>query len=77
MMPIVCLMICLVSANHQPATLWHIPHQQAPKRAAQMFMEGADPAAIVLALRGIRTNEGRRYQVALADVLDLVRAGMR
>jgi hypothetical protein len=53
------------------------PASAEAKRAAQMFMEGADPAAIVLALRNVRTSEGRRYQVALADVLNLVREGMR
>jgi hypothetical protein len=52
------------------------PASAEAKRAAQMF-EGTDPAAIVLALRGVRTSEGRRYQTALADVLNLVREGMR
>ncbi len=53
------------------------PASAEAKRAATIFMEGADPAAIVLALRGVRSNEGKRYQVALAEVLNLVREGMR
>jgi len=53
------------------------PASAEAKHAAQMFMEGADPAAIVLALRNVRSSEGKRYQVALAEVLNLVREGMR
>jgi hypothetical protein len=45
------------------------------RRAHQMFMDGADPAAIVLTLRGIRSNEGKKYQVALAEILSLIGAG--
>jgi hypothetical protein len=64
-----------MSANGTLA--YSAPVRAEAKRAAQMFMEGADPAAIVLALRNVRTNEGKRYQTALADVLNLVREGMR
>ena len=45
-------------------------------RAAALFMQGLDPAEIVLKLRGIKSNEGGRYQKALAEVLDLIRRGM-
>ena len=45
-------------------------------RAAQLFMQGLDPAEIVLQLRGIKSSEGRRYQTALAEVLELIRHGM-
>lgn len=45
-------------------------------RAAQLFMSGLDPAEIVLQLRNIRSSEGRRYQVALAEVLELIRQGI-
>lgn len=53
------------------------PASAEARRAAALFMEGADPAAIVLQLRGVRSSEGKRYQTALADVLELVRQGMR
>ena len=46
------------------------------QRAARMFLEGLDPAEIVLELRGIRSSEGRRYQTALAEVLELIRQGL-
>ena len=45
-------------------------------RAAALFMQGLDPAEIVLQLRGIKSNEGGRYQKALAEVLELIRQGM-
>lgn len=45
-------------------------------RAAALFMQGLDPAEIVVQLRGIKSNEGRRYQTALAEVLELIRRGM-
>jgi hypothetical protein len=53
------------------------PASAEAKRTAQMFMRGTDPAAIALALRNVRSNEGKRYQTALAEVLNLVREGMR
>lgn len=53
------------------------PASAEAARAAQMFMNGADPAAIVLELRGVKASDGgRRYQKALAEVLDLIRQGM-
>jgi hypothetical protein len=42
-----------------------------------MFMEGADPAAIVWELRGVKSSQGGKYQAALTEVLDLIRQGMR
>ena len=45
-------------------------------RAAQLFMQGLDPAAIVLELRGITSREGGKYQKALVEILDLIRRGM-
>lgn len=46
------------------------------RRAAALFLDGSDPAAIVMALRGIKSSEGKRYQTALAEILNLVRAGL-
>jgi len=40
-------------------------------------MDGLDPAAIVWELRQIRSNEGKRYQMALSECLALVRTGLR
>jgi hypothetical protein len=42
-----------------------------------MFMAGADPAAIVWEMRRVKSSQGSKYQAALADVLKLVRKGMR
>lgn len=47
------------------------------RRAAAMFMEGADPAVIVWELRGVKSSQGGKYQATLAEVLNLVREGMR
>jgi hypothetical protein len=44
---------------------------------AQLFQNGMDLAAIVLELRGVRSSEGKRYQVALSEVQALLRAGLR
>ena len=46
------------------------------RRAIELFMRGLDPAAIVLELRGIKSSEGGRYQKALTEVLELIRAGI-
>lgn len=46
-------------------------------RAARLFLDGKTPAQIVEELRGVKSNQGRSYQTALAEVLDLVRAGVR
>jgi hypothetical protein len=72
-------------ANHMPessqnvaTTEWLPSAAASPEaaRAAQLFMQGLDPAAIVLELRGITSREGGKYQKALAEVLDLIRQGM-
>lgn len=46
-------------------------------RAATLFRGGASPAEIVKELRGVGSKEGSRYQAALTEVLELIRAGMR
>ena len=53
------------------------PESPEAARAMQLFMQGLDPAAIVLELRGIKSSEGRRYQQALAEVLELLRGAVR
>ena len=46
-------------------------------RAAALFLDGNDPAAIVQTLRGVKSADGgRRYQKALTEVLDLIRQGL-
>jgi hypothetical protein len=45
-------------------------------RAASMFLDGLDPAAIVWELRQVRSNQGGKYQAALHEVLGLIRAGI-
>ncbi|MCG8351149.1 MAG: hypothetical protein MI924_25545, partial [Chloroflexales bacterium] len=46
------------------------------QRAAALFMEGQTPAAIVETLYGVKSNEGRKYQKSLDDVLQLIREGL-
>jgi hypothetical protein len=46
-------------------------------RAAQMFLDGLDPAAIVWELRQVRSSQGGKYQAALGEVLALIRDGLR
>jgi hypothetical protein len=46
-------------------------------RAATLFLDGLDPAAIVWELRQVRSNQGGKYQSALAEVLTLIREGLR
>lgn len=45
-------------------------------RALQLFTQGFDLAAIVLEMRNIKTNEGRRYQQALAEIQQLIREAL-
>ncbi len=59
------------------ATGSHIAVSAEARQAADLFLAGNDPAAIVLQLRGIRSDQGRRYQTALGEVLELVRLGVR
>ena len=46
-------------------------------RAAQLFLDGLDPAAIIWELRQVRSNQGGKYQAALGEVLELLREGLR
>jgi len=46
-------------------------------RAATMFLDGLDPAAIVWELRQVRSSQGGKYQAALGEVLSLIRDGLR
>jgi hypothetical protein len=46
-------------------------------RAAQLFLDGRDPAAIVWELRRVRSSQGGKYQAALGEVLGLIREGLR
>jgi hypothetical protein len=46
------------------------------QRAAALFLGGSDLAAVVYALRGVRSSEGRRYQTALAEVQALIRTAL-
>ena len=52
------------------------PASAEARRLARLFLEGKDPAVIVAELRGIKSNEGKRYQIALAEVLGLIRQGL-
>lgn len=46
-------------------------------RVAALFLAGKSPADIVAEVRGVKSNEGKRYQTALAEILDLLREGVR
>ncbi len=47
------------------------------RRAAELFLSGADVAQIVKELSGVQASEGRRYQNESARVQALIREGMR
>lgn len=63
------------SANGTVA--YSAPASAEALRVAQLFQEGKDLSQIVLELRGVKSSEGKRYQVALAEVQALLRQGMR
>ena len=47
-------------------------------RVAELFRSGLiRPADLVLRVRGIKSNEGRRYQTALEEIMKLLHEGMR
>lgn len=46
-------------------------------RAAALFFDGKNPAEIVYELRGIKSSQGKTYQKALDEILDLIREGGR
>ena len=64
----------MVASDNQATSA---PESPEAARAMQLFMQGLDPAAIVLELRGIKSSEGRRYQQVLAEVLELLRGAVR
>ena len=45
--------------------------------AARLFLSGKEPAEIVAAMKGIRSNQGSRYQAALREVTALIREGVQ
>jgi hypothetical protein len=45
-------------------------------RVRDMFLAGSSPAEIVLEIRGIRSNQGSKYQKSLDEILGLLREGM-
>lgn len=46
-------------------------------RAAGLFLGGKDVSAVVLEIKGVKSNEGRRYQTAVTEVQQLIREGMQ
>jgi hypothetical protein len=60
-----------------PERLHSAPIRAEAARVAQMFVDGMNPADIVRELRGVKSNEGGKYQAALSEVLNLLREGMR
>jgi hypothetical protein len=70
-MPGVC------QSDAQANLAYSAPASAEALRVAQLFQNGMDLAAIVLELRGVRSSEGKRYQVALSEVQALLRAGLR
>jgi hypothetical protein len=53
------------------------PASAEAARAASLFLGGMDLSQIIWELRGVRSSQGGKYQAALAEVQQLVRAGMR
>ncbi len=46
-------------------------------RAGALFLEGKSPADIVFALRSVKSSQGRAYQTALNEVIELIRQGVQ
>jgi len=53
-----------------------VPSPEAA-RAVGLFLAGKEPAQIVEELRGVKSNQGRTYQTALAEITALLREGMQ
>lgn len=53
------------------------PASPEAARAASLFQAGNDLSSIVHELRGIKSNQGRRYQQAVTEVQQLIREGLR
>ena len=61
----------LMVASADQAT--RAPGSAEAARVLDLLHQGNDLPAIVATLRGVKSNEGRRYQTALAEVTDLLR----
>jgi hypothetical protein len=61
----------LMVASEDQAT--RAPGSAEAMHVLDLLHAGNDLPAIVAALRGVKSNEGRRYQTALAEVTDLLR----
>jgi hypothetical protein len=59
------------AAYHAPQGDTTLSAEAARVRA--LFLEGSSLAEIVYQVRGVKSNEGRRYQAALSDVQGLLR----
>lgn len=46
------------------------------ERALALFLAGKNTSEIVLALRGLKSNQSGRYQVALKEIHNLLRAAL-
>lgn len=69
----------MVAKPNQATTAVQRPGSLSPEavRAAGLFVAGASPADVVKELRGVSSSQGRAYQAALGEVLQLIRDGMR
>lgn len=69
----------MVASANQATTAAGSGKSASPEatRAAALFVAGSSPAEIAKELRGVGSHEGRRYQAALNEVLDLIRQGMK
>lgn len=68
----------LLVANPKQATSASQSHAVDAEavRALALFRDGHDIASIVATLRGVRSNEGRRYQTAVTEVQALMRQAL-
>lgn len=66
--------VSLTEAKPDQATRASVSPEAA--RVAQLFRDGSDLAQIVLELRGINSNQGRRYQEAAKEVQQLLREAL-
>jgi hypothetical protein len=69
----------MVAKENLAATASQTARMPSPEaaHAAGLFLGGKSPAEIVAELRGVKSNQGRSYQTALAEITELIRQGVQ
>lgn len=69
----------MVASANQATTALQTPRTASPEaaRAAGLFLGGKSPSEIVTELRGVKSSQGRAYQMALNEIIELIREGVQ